>query len=166
MRICRGDRKMTARIPVHSDRRLIPDIAPRVALPRNQYIDAESIHAVLQAGPPELGSLAAAAICSFAAFHSAIARPLNVSTINAKRNTFSDKRSLGVLTSPDAPSHIASLHCLLLTNSRNALISAEGHSVSQPAAGRAAASYRYHRERRDVLRSGHSSACANGSTGP
>jgi hypothetical protein len=83
-----GYRKMMARIPVHPDRRLIPDIAPRVALPRNQYIDAESIHAVLQAGPPELGSLAAAAICSFAAFHSAIAHPVNISTINARRITF------------------------------------------------------------------------------
>src|SRR5882762_3742871 len=48
-----GYRKMMARVPVHADRRLIPYVSPRIALSRGQKIDAESIHAVLQAGPPK-----------------------------------------------------------------------------------------------------------------
>src|SRR5260370_34821134 len=36
MRVCGGYRKMTARIPVHSNRWLIPDVTPRIALSGNQ----------------------------------------------------------------------------------------------------------------------------------
>jgi len=36
MRVCGGYRKMTARIPVHSNRWLIPDVTPSIALSGNQ----------------------------------------------------------------------------------------------------------------------------------
>jgi len=36
MRVCGGYRKMTAHIPVHSNRWLIPDVTPRIALSGNQ----------------------------------------------------------------------------------------------------------------------------------
>src|ERR1700728_1787492 len=44
---------MTGCIPAHSDRRLIANVEFRIPSSGNQWIDAESVYAVLKTGPPE-----------------------------------------------------------------------------------------------------------------
>ena len=44
---------MTARGPVHSNRRLTPNEAPRITLPGNQQANDKAIDSVLKIGSPE-----------------------------------------------------------------------------------------------------------------